>query len=210
MPAPFPPNDTALVRFRYTKAQPAGKPTPPPAGSPPGTPPTVRPEITAGTESTEMFELDPPTNSIAEVEKRWREANGPDSDKDWQDASFPDAAAPKPEPAPLKPEPDVDAQGVRHRAAGMEELPGTVTETADAEPVKGKGRVVQHGGGQQRQAGDEQFGRGDTKYQLSAFDDYETADDIVAANAEGKFQGIGEATAHEIVAARKKRDAGRQ
>jgi hypothetical protein len=143
MPAPFPPNDTAVVRFRYTREQPAPAPQPPPAGSPPGTPAIIRPAIAAGTEDVEVFELDPPARDIAEVERQWREANPPKSDKEWQDARFPDPAANPPPPAPLKEEPDVDAQGVRHRAAGEEEDRPTVTKTEDARPEptgKGKGK----------------------------------------------------------------------
>lgn len=53
---------------------------------------------------------------------------------------------------------------------------------------------------------EETFGHTDKRYRLSEFDSYETADDIVAANAEGKFTGIGDATAKEIITARRKRD----
>jgi len=148
MPAPFPPNDTAVVRFRYTKDQPAGKPRPVPAGSPPGTLPVQSPPVAAGTEDTEVFKLDPPAHDIAEVERQWREANPPENEKEWQDARFPDPAANPPAPPPPKEEPDVDAQGVRHRAAGQE-VPPTVTRTEDAHPAPtgkgGKGAKVQPG-----------------------------------------------------------------
>jgi hypothetical protein len=55
-------------------------------------------------------------------------------DKDWQDASFIDEPAAPATPPPPKEEPDVDAQGVRHRAAGQE-VPPTVTKTEDAHPA---------------------------------------------------------------------------
>jgi hypothetical protein len=136
MPAPFPPNDSAIVRFRYTKAQPAGDPIPPPPGSPLGTLPTLPVPRGVGFEDTEMFDLHPATGDIAEVERQWKNANPPESEKEWQDAFFPGPEAQPAAPMAPKQIPDVDAQGVRHRAAGETELRGTVTEGV---PVPGRG-----------------------------------------------------------------------
>jgi hypothetical protein len=136
MPAPFPPNDSAIVRFRYTKAQPQRDPIAPPPGSPPGTPFIIPPSIGPGHEDTEQFELHPPTGDIAEVERQWKLANPPESEKEWQDAFFPGPEAAPTKPMAPKQIPDVDAQGLRHRAAGETELRGTVTEGV---PVPGRG-----------------------------------------------------------------------
>jgi hypothetical protein len=95
--------------------------------------PVDRPARVSGTEDAEVFELDPPARDVAEVERQWREANK-GKDKDWQDASFIDEPAAPATPPPPKEEPDVDAQGVRHRAAGQE-VPPTVTKTEDAHPA---------------------------------------------------------------------------
>jgi hypothetical protein len=160
MPAPFPPNDNAIIRFRYTKQQPAPEPIAPPPGSPPGTPAIIRAAIGPGHEDTELFELHPPTGDIA------------------------------PQPMPPKQLPDVDAQGLRHRAAGQEELPGAVTEG-----VAVPGRGVGFAEGQDESAetyGDENL----SLAQLEGQSDEQILE----------HPGIGEATLHKIKLARNKRD----
>jgi hypothetical protein len=135
MPAPFPPSDTAIVRYRLTRAVAAGPLQPNPLGpSFPNVPST--PERPIGFEDTELFKLDPPARDIAEVERQWREANGPESGKEWHDALFPEPGVAPVTPAPLAEPLDIDAQGLRHRAAGEEDLPATVTEGV---PVPGRG-----------------------------------------------------------------------
>jgi hypothetical protein len=135
MPAPFPPSDTAIVRYRLTRAVPAGPLQPNPLGpSFPNVPST--PERPVGFEDTETFKLDPPARDIAEVERQWREANGPESGKEWHDALFPEPGATPPTPTPPAEPLDIDAQGIRHRAAGETDLPPTVTKGT---PVPGKG-----------------------------------------------------------------------
>jgi hypothetical protein len=190
MPAPFPPNDNAIIRFRYTKQQPAPEPIAPPPGSPPGTPAIIRAAIGPGHEDTELFELHPPTGDIAEVERQWKNANPPDSGKEWQDAFFPGPEANPPQPMPPKQLPDVDAQGLRHRAAGQEELPGAVTEG-----VAVPGRGVGFAEGQDESAetyGDENL----SLAQLEGQSDEQILE----------HPGIGEATLHKIKLARNKRD----
>lgn len=120
MPNPNPTSDRALVRFRDPKIK------------------------TSGGHTFEEFQLDPPTNSIAEVEKRWTDENK-DSGREWIDADLLTEPAPPAEKVEAPPRPPLDAQIVRERAAGREELPPTVTEDKDAgpegeiTPVKGKG-----------------------------------------------------------------------
>jgi hypothetical protein len=134
MPAPFTPQEKAIVRFRLTKPIPAGPPRANPvAGGPPL--PGV-PAKSIGWEDTELFTLNPQTGDIAEVERQWKLANGPDSGREWQDALFPGPEQKPVTPLPAPEPPDVDLQGIRHRAAGQEELPGTVTEGV---PVPGRG-----------------------------------------------------------------------
>jgi hypothetical protein len=134
MPAPFPPQQRAIVRFRLTRAVPAGPPRPNPVAG--GPPLPGEPGKAIGHEDTEMFDLSPQTGDIAEVERQWKSKNGPDSGRDWQDAIFPGPEAEKPKPTPV-PEPlDVDQQGLRHRAAGEEGTRSTVTEGV---PVPGRG-----------------------------------------------------------------------
>jgi hypothetical protein len=147
----YPTTDRALVRYRNTKAQapnPDAEPKVPTVAAvgagvlvTPTAPPTGTPK---DGHTSEEFILDPPTNSIAEVEKRWREANK-DGDKEWVDADLLAASEPKPPAEPVLanetlPGPGVpqDAQIVRERAAGRTELPGTVTEDAEVKETKGK------------------------------------------------------------------------
>lgn len=194
MPAPFPPNDSAIVRFRYTKAQPAGDPIPPPPGSPLGTLPTPRPPRGVGFEDTELFDLHPSTGDIAEVERQWKKANPPESEKEWQDAIFPG-----PEVAPTKPmapkeHPGVDAQGVRHRAAGETETRSTVTEGV---PVPGRG--VGFADGEEGEDHPDSPTFGDDKFTLAQLDGL--SDEQLAEKP-----GIGPATVTKIHRARTKRD----
>jgi len=118
MANPYPTSNRALVRYELTK---------PADGAP------------KGSQRHEEFELDPPTHSIAEVEKRFRDANT-DTGKEFIDADLLPVKEDVP-PEPVLANQTIPAQGtpkdpqiIRERAAGREELPPTVTEDADAEP----------------------------------------------------------------------------
>jgi hypothetical protein len=192
MPAPFPPSDTALVRFRLTQAVPAGPPAPNPLGpSFPNVPSS--PARPVGYEDTEVFDLNPPTGDIAEVEKQWKIANPPESGKEWQDAVFPGPARQPVTPLPVPQPPDVDAQGLRHRATGEEETRSTVTEGI---PVPGRGVGFEEGEDHAEQPtfGDESL----TLAQLEGQSDEQIL----------SHPGIGEITLAKIRKAQKSRAAG--
>jgi hypothetical protein len=193
MPAPFPPNDSAIVRFRYTKAQPQRDPIAPPPGSPPGTPFVIPPTIGPGHEDTEQFDLHPPTGDIAEVERQWRKANPPDGDKEWQDAWFP-STPPAPTPKTVVEPPDVDAQGLRHRASGETETRSTVTEG-----VSVPGRGVGFADGEEGEDHPDAPTFGDDKLTLAQLDGL--SDEQLAEKP-----GIGPASITKIHRARTKRD----
>jgi len=154
MPNPNLTSDRALVRYRLTKAQP-----PPPDARPVPVQvntlhaPTVLAPPALGTpdggHTMEEYHLDPPTNSVAEVERRWSEDNK-DQNRVFVDADLLPVVSPIPPVEPVKsivpnPNDPTDSQIVKERARGREELPGTVTEDEDAgkapegsiRPVKG-------------------------------------------------------------------------
>lgn len=140
------------------------------------------------------YELDPPTNNVAEVEKRWRDDEDNEG-KTFHDADLLPGESAIPPAEPVLANETIPAQGtptdpqiVRERASGREETDATTPEEdlpkADIKPVKKKD--------------EETFGIGD-KHPLSFFDG-KTDEQILST------PGVGEATLADIKKAQAKRD----
>lgn len=147
-----------------------------------------------GKRSSVVVELDPPTNSVAEVEKRWRDDNANEG-KEFFDADLlpqqesPATTEPVLANATIPPEgTPTDPQIVRERATGREE-----TDATTPEEDLPKGEIKKKG------ASEDTFGTGDNKHPLSFFDG-KTDEQVLAT------PGIGEATLADIKKAQAKRD----